>query len=318
MLTLEKALTLWLSEVEIGLARSTFRGYSFFAGAFLHSLGHDRALAAISYEDALAWIKMRHETCKPSTVRVSMSRANVFFRWAIKRGYIRENPFTGIPLPKVEAGGDERASSLEDRNKLLRYTYYTSARNFAIVMFLSSTLCRLSAVARLRIKDIDLKNRRALLIEKGSRQVQVAFNKNTGIAIRRYLDVRPKPSPEHGYVWINSHSPERLPLKNFGIAAMLRTQSEKAGCSKNVNAHSFRHAGAQAWSLNPDVAPVDTQNKLNHKSFRSTQIYYANNSQRVGELTDSMTVLPEDLLADLQEASQDIPPTNILKFPFSG
>ncbi|MGB7338505.1 MAG: hypothetical protein WBC91_06395, partial [Phototrophicaceae bacterium] len=103
-----------------------------------------------------------------------------------------------------------------------------------------------------------------------------------------------------------------------GIAAMIKVTSRSAGCSSIVSAHQFRIAGAQAWSLNPDVAPVDTQNKLNHANFESTKIYYARKSKRVGLITESHQFLPADIAADLTGKANDGLPSNIVPFPKFG
>jgi site-specific recombinase XerD len=158
-------------------------------------------------------------------------------------------------------------------------------------------------------------NRQAIVWEKGRRLVTVTFNRNTAIALNNYLQERNAINPDHNYVWLQTRSATFDPLSNSGIAAMLKATSIRAGCSKHVTAHSFRHAGAQFWSRNPDVSPVDTQNKLNHLHFKATQIYYAKNSFRVGTITDDHDILPTDISARLNGEESGIMPKNLIKFP---
>jgi len=138
---------------------------------------------------------------------------------------------------------DPKAITTEDLTAILEAAR-SSRRDYAIVLFLADTGCRLAGITGLRIQDLDLERSEATVWEKGAggngKSRIVYFGERTAEALRRYLEIRPKTDSDR--VWIGT----RGPLGKWGIYHVLRRLAEKARIEGRWNPHAFRHGWAKA------------------------------------------------------------------------
>ena len=306
--------TLYLHQVKLIRSEATYKNYMYVVKELQAYFG-DIRIKTISESRFMEFISAKSESVSPGTIRAIMTRTRTFFGWCRKHGYLEKNIVADLELPRpTKKSEHERAISQDDLNKLLRYAYTRNERDFAFIMMLASTGARMSAIVGLRLADLNLQARTASAIEKGNEPVTIRYDRPTVFALKRYLDVRPTPRPFHDFVWCNLNHEGHQAIKYTGANAMLKRYGRAAGCSKPVSGHQFRHKIGQDWSRRPDVSPVDTQKKLNHKNFWTTyHYYYADQSDKLRDLTDSYDFLPDDIQDEL--CTQDTP-LNIIKFPF--
>ena len=148
-------------------------------------------------------------------------------------------------------------------------------RNVAIIWFLISTGCRNNEIAKLRIKDLDLSGRKALVVGKGNKERRVFFNAQTADAIEKYWKER-------------GHTEKSLPvfarhdkgagkrMKNLTTRSIQNIVDEmitSAGLEKgSFTPHYFRHAFAiKMLQKTHDLALV--QDLLGHATPASTRVY---------------------------------------------
>jgi integrase/recombinase XerD len=122
----------------------------------------------------------------------------------------------------------------------------------------------------LKVADLDSKNRRAQLFEKGERARTVLFGERTARALRAWLRNR----PFRGCAYVFTSIKEERPASGNSILQMLRRYGRRAGVSGRVNPHAFRHAFAREHILNGgDLASVSEM--MGHTQIAVTKQFYA-------------------------------------------
>ena len=304
----------YLAVSKLSKSPQTVRSIHYVGRSFFKTVDPSTDIKQITTSMIRTWLSEIADKHKSGTVRTYGATMKAFFNWCVAESYLDHNPIADMKLPKYEQKSDkDRAISDDERDCMLRYTYWRNKRNFAFICLLSSSGARMGAICNLRLGDLDLANCSANAIEKGGVLVTINFNRVTARAIQAYLDERPAPYPHHDYLWVALYRTGYPRMHYGGMNIMLKRVAKSAGIArhKHISGHMFRHKVGQDWSLNPDIAPVDTQNKLNHASFETTyKNYYARHSRNVASQTEQYDFLPDDLQADLLPTSD-----KIIKFP---
>ncbi len=97
---------------------------------------------------------------------------------------------------------------------------------------------RLSELTNLKVEDVDLDNRVAFVIGKGSRPRACPFGAVTSAALDRYMHGRARSSQAKGTdaLWVGT----RGAMTTAGIRSIVERRAEEAGIG-HVHAHLFRH-----------------------------------------------------------------------------
>lgn len=180
------------------------------------------------------------------------------FRWAHLEGFIDSNPASRLRFPQLP---DEPPKGISDADIVKMLRACTNIRDRAIILFLTDTGARLGGVAGLKIDDLDLERRRALVREKGRRARFVFFSEATSQALREWLASR------------HDNDPRVFPLSPEGIYSMLRRCAQRAGIKGRWNPHAFRHAFARRLLSNGgNLAQVSQL--LGHSTIYVTAQFY--------------------------------------------
>jgi integrase len=122
-------------------------------------------------------------------------------------------------------------------------TTFDDRRDTAIIRVFIDTGMRLAELTGLRVEDLDFTERAAVVTGKGGRLRAPAFGARTAQALDRYLRVRTRhPGASVPALWLGLAGP----LKDSGVAQMLRRRARQAGLPP-IHAHSFRHTFAHRW-----------------------------------------------------------------------
>lgn len=208
--------------------------------------------------------------------------------WLVKKKFIDESPAVELTLPS--AGKPQpKAISDEDVTRLLfllqgrigktpltswqTQLRHWAIRDYALVLFLLDTGCRLRGVSEITLDRLHLEEGYAEVTEKGDDTRPVPFLDVTAVALRAYLEIRPS-----GYgddLWIGRWGV----LGGDGIYKILRELAAEAGCTGRTNPHSFRHHLAVSMlDAGCDLGTVSQI--LGHANARTTLQYYAQRSQK--------------------------------------
>ncbi|MDH6306386.1 integrase/recombinase XerD [Parabacteroides sp. PF5-5] len=159
---------------------------------------------------------------------------------------------------------------LENNSNVDRYTYKALVRNIAIVEILFSTGMRVSEVCNLQLQDINLKNGIIKVFGKGSkeRMIQICQSETISI-IKNYYQLHRTQIKDGTFFFVNRLG---LPLSTQSVRLMVKSYVNRAGLTKHITPHTFRHTFATLL-LEEDVDIKYIQNMLGHSSIAITQIY---------------------------------------------
>lgn len=160
----------------------------------------------------------------------------------------RPNPFDKVAVPAAPKSDenppqvltvDQLATLIKDAE---RSRDFESRRDAAILRLFAATGCRLGELAHLRLDDVDVYGREAVVTGKGDRKRTVRFDAKAARALDRYLRSRAKrvkvATPA---LWLG----HRGPLTANGIYQLLTRRGERLGIQ--LYPHLMRHTFAHRW-----------------------------------------------------------------------
>lgn len=262
-------------------------------GHILHRLvsdiGPTRSVELVTYEDLLDWIAHRRgEGLKPLTLAHYVAVIKSFFSWCVERNYIPSSPAADIKSPRRLQQRDNRAVPPHELAAMIEYARVTSPRNYAIMLFLADTGCRVGGLVSLTLENLDLFEDSAWLLEKGHRWHKALFGEQTAAAIQSWLQRRPQVG--HAFVW-TGQGPDYAPLVADSIAAIVRRLAVRTGASRIWSPHAIRHAVGHAYAR-AGLPVTVTQRKLGHADPAVTmRHYYPDGDDYLAQISHTMPLL---------------------------
>lgn len=182
------------------------------------------------------------------------------------------------PTPLLKGGGARRAGEV------------IQLRDKAILELLFSTGLRVSELANLKIKDINLKRDEFSVRGKGSKIRVVFLSQQAKYWLEKYLAARHDVSP---YMFValdraaNSRGSSRAApteqLTSRSIERIVAKYAKAVGIMKKITPHTLRHSFATDLLRNgADIRSV--QSMLGHSSITTTQIYTHVTDERLKEV----------------------------------
>ncbi len=214
----------------------------------------------------LRWLELKELSKKSVARKISSCRA--FFRYLLREGNIKLNPFEHILTPKL---GKRLPSFLypEEVIRLLNAVdlkLKNGPRDLAILELIYASGMRVGEVAKLRPDNIDLDSGEVLVQGKGDRERIVLIGSHAISSIKKYLQARRGDDKTLFLGRMGSR------LTGRSIERMIRKYAKKADISKRVTPHTLRHSFAtHLLSGGADLKVV--QELLGHSSLSTTQIY---------------------------------------------
>ena len=192
-------------------------------------------------------------------------------RLLAEEGYLERNPAARLRTPQLPEA-PPKAISKEDLERLLEAAK-DNPRNYAIICMLADTAARVGAIATLKLENLDLDNRRALVYDKGRggrrRARYVYFSERTREALQDYIRIRPNSESE--YLFTSNQGKRLTP---DAIRLIIRRLAKKAGVKGRCNPHAFRHGWAlEALRNGADLGTVS--DILGHSDITVTKQFYA-------------------------------------------
>lgn len=232
-------------------------------------IAHTADLRSTHLDDYL--IFLHGSGLAPHTVAGAAQVAKSVTRFGFRMGFIAEEISRDFELPKVPqmiiaTFSDEQLRALFahiDRRR------WTGIRDRAILLLLLDTLARVSELTGLNLEDVDLDERRILVMGKGRRQRELPFGQVAAQGLRAYT--RAVEGHRDGDPFFISRTGRRLTRE--GIAAAMRTYARRANIGGvRSSPHTLRHTGAKRFILSGgDVFTL--QKLLGHRSLAMVRRY---------------------------------------------
>ena len=225
-------------------------------------------------------MRERRAGLSPATVHARYRALRALFGWCVGRGLVSVNPLLQVAEPAVPkaaprvvalAAVDKLADSIPSGDA----AGWWDVRDRLLLVLMFWTGLRLSEVAGLAVRDVDVKERLVhVRFGKGSKSRYVPFPVGTGSLVLEYLMARPPwPGPEL-FLSNNGAGGVRGVIQADGIRTMIRRRCKAAGV-EYANPHAFRHGFAMAL-LNAGGLEMGVLSKLlGHSDVKTTQSIYA-------------------------------------------
>lgn len=212
-----------------------------------------------------------------STIRHTLRGVKTLFNYLIDGEFIDKSPARRLKLPR-EPDQPRKGISDEALVEMLKVAK-VSRRDEAMLLFLRDSGCRRGGLATLKLDDLNMPGKRALVYEKGpaggySRYVY--FTDECQRALEVWLGIRgyfAKPDTDTLFVSVNGRQ-KGSNLTVFGINNIVNRLARIAGVKTPHSPHQFRHAAARRWIKAGAPLPV-VQQLMGHKDSATTSDFYS-------------------------------------------
>jgi len=210
-----------------------------------------------------------------STVARKLATLRSFFKFCLRRGYIKVHPLATIRTPKQEKRLP-KFLELSDINKLLGtpdINTLLGARDRAMLEVLFSTGVRVSELVDLNFTDVDFEGGTIRVRGKGKKQRTAPIGPTAIASIKRYLELRRADARAASFdataLFVNKHG-KRLSTRS--VRRKLDKYLTEAGLDPAISPHTLRHSFA-THMLNNGADLRSVQELLGHQSLSTTQVY---------------------------------------------
>lgn len=213
-----------------------------------------------------------------------LSSLRSFFRFAIRRGWIKNNPADAINAPKSPRklpktlDTDQTAQFVE-----ISTDNFIGYRDRALLEIIYSSGLRLAEVTGLNLQDLDLNEGMVTVLGKGNKTRILPVGKQAVLALREWLTQRSlHAAPDEPAIFI-TRSGKRI--SHRAVQRRLQQLSVQQGMDNPVHPHMLRHSFASHMlESSSDLRLV--QEMLGHANISTTQIYTHLDFQHLAKVYD--------------------------------
>jgi integrase/recombinase XerD len=194
-------------------------------------------------------IRKIHGPLSPHAVATYARTIRAFFSWLTREGFLENNPFSNVKLPKVPRKVIPTLTS-EKAVKFFRAIPQDNAkgyRDFAFLLTLYGTGLRLSELTGLRKENVNFDNAQLKILGKGAKERVVSMSARVYKVLFKYQTTW-RPRVESTYFFIDSQG---KPFTRFVIAHRMKTYFRKSGINlEKCTPHTLRHSFAVQFLRN--------------------------------------------------------------------
>ncbi|SHK30343.1 site-specific tyrosine recombinase XerD [Epilithonimonas mollis] len=230
----------------------------------------------ISYEHLQEYIYQlsKNKISERSQAR-GISSIKAFFKYLLEEEFREDNPATLLEGPKLGLYLPDTLSE-DDINKIINCIDISTdigKRNQCILEVLYGCGLRVSELVDLKISNINFNESFILVEGKGDKTRLVPLAKSTAEFINNYIQTirnKTKINKKHeDTLFLNSRGTN---MSRVIVFIIIKELTQKAGISKSISPHTFRHSFATHLLQNgADLRFI--QEMLGHSSITTTQVY---------------------------------------------
>ncbi|MCP4950619.1 MAG: tyrosine recombinase XerC [Proteobacteria bacterium] len=228
---------------------------------------------------------LRHLNLSSRSIARTLSAARSFYKFLIREGEGKTNPFEGISTPRGERKLP-RTLNIEQAAQLvmIKPDSDLTFRDRAILELLYSSGLRLSEIERSNVDDIDLADKTITILGKGGKTRIVPVGRHAITAIKSWLQRRQAlvSNIEEKALFV-SRSGNRLGAR--AIQKRVECWARRQGLDRSVHPHMLRHSFAShLLESSSDLRAV--QELLGHSDISTTQVYTHLDFQHLAKVYD--------------------------------
>lgn len=239
-------------------------------------------------------VQLQKQSANPATIGRKISSLRSFFKFSVREGYVTLNPFSGLAAPKRKKSLPN-VLTVDEVNRLLKapaqylaeafktekdrqkraWIEYAALRDSAILEVLYSSGMRISELANLDMKNIDLLSGVIKVRGKGNKERYCPLGKPAANALSAALEKRNEISfllQKHKREWPIFISHKGGELTPRSMERLMKRYLIQAGLNPAVSPHALRHSFA-THMLDAGADLRSVQELLGHASLSTTQIY---------------------------------------------
>ncbi len=272
---------LWLAK-ERRYSAHTVRNYRHafiqFYGWLSRSGIVDKPFDELTRREMRDFVIESQRTLDRRTLHLHVSGLRSFFRFWISRGRMLRNPFTGIPLPKLEKRLPQFLTESQVKRLLLgpqrlieneSITPFEGWRDRLIMELLYGGGLRISELCGLRYAAIDLQTGCARILGKGGKERLCPLGKVALGVLQYWRETHAPDTRAQAVVVQNQDGTAMTPRR---IQALLKRYLALADLPLDLTPHKLRHSYA-THLLNAGADLRLVQELLGHANLATTQIY---------------------------------------------
>lgn len=262
--------------------------------------------ARVKARDVRSWLARLHRGRKPSTLGRKLASVRAFFQYLVREGVIELDPTTGMTGPR-QPGRLPRPLTVDDCDTLVRtpgaprtgaakwdrFAELQPLRDRALVEVLYGTGIRVSELAGLDVRDVDVVRGELRVLGKGRKERIVPLPSGSREAVTAWIAARETPGvlgqplfialSRRGLAALRRGEPTRLSDRE--VRRILRGRAVSAGIADHVHPHRLRHSYAtHLLDMGADLREI--QELLGHASLSTTQKYTAVSIEHLRQVYD--------------------------------
>ena len=231
---------------------------------------------AVSSDDLQQFLAGLHDIgIHPRSQARILSGIKSFFRFLMLSDYIQADPSELLEGPKVGFKLPE-VLTVEEIDSIINAVDLSmpeGQRNRAILETLYSCGLRVSELVNLKLSDLYFDEGFIKIEGKGNKQRLVPISSRAVHELKLYFMDRNQIEVKSGYEDFVFISPRRKkPLSRIMIFHLIKELAQKAGITKCISPHTFRHSFA-THLLEGGANLRAIQSMLGHESIATTEIY---------------------------------------------
>lgn len=263
-------------QIERGLSKNTIESYFFDLQKYRSFVERENIdfLSPTLEQFQLFFASLYDANLHRKSVARTMSGIKTFYRFLKMTNAITSNPvelmespLRGKTLPEV--------LTLEEIDAILSVIDVSTAegtRNYAIIETLYSCGLRVSELINLRFQNIYFKEGFIRVLGKGNKQRLVPLSDTAIQKIDNYLAYRRKIVARRGYEDVLFLTARGKGMSRVTVFYWIKVYAEKAGITKVVGPHTFRHSFAtHLLERGANIRAI--QDMMGHADISSTEIY---------------------------------------------
>jgi len=298
-----------------GLRPGTVRLYARIVERFFEWLPSDGGVGgqvdvtAITSVDVEGWLKdlyYHHANFRNVTRSTKLSALKIFWKWLLSRGYIKNDPVSLMPSPRVVRRMPKKFTA----NQLSRLFGSPDAatprglRDLAILKVLYGTGPRVNEIRTLNLEDVHPSGPASVYLHyqtKGGKERMVRLARNPSEALLRWCAIRENhAAPGEAALFVSLKSPASgTRLSKDAYNNILKKYAKAIGITgERVFVHRMRTTFAtDLYDLGYNILEISIQ--MGHSGVETTQRYIA-----VSEKALKKTAIPEKRWRELEKMEE--------------
>ena len=219
-----------------------------------------------------------------SSIDRKLSSLRGFYKYLANEKIISSNVFSLVNGPKKSKKLPHyfEYNELEEMFEVPDISTPLGQRDSLLLEMLYATGCRVGELVKIKSSDIDLSQRKILILGKGNKERYVTYGDYCEDILELYLkDGYQKLKKEDStYLFLNNNGGV---LTERGVRYILEKIIKQTSINKKISPHMIRHSFA-THLLNEGCDLLTVQKLLGHESIKATQIYTHVTTDRLKEV----------------------------------